>query len=175
MSLAKKLALVTGSTSGIGLGIAKRLVAAGADLVMTGFVDDNELQGIIKSVEAERYGAKVRYIGADLMKVDDIEKLVDEAGRVDILCNNAGVQHVSSIEDFTTEKWEQLIGVNLSAVFHTTRCVLPGMKSTGYGRIINIASAHGLVASANKSAYCAAKHGVIGLTKVHFYYCMFLS
>ena len=164
-----KVALVTGSTSGIGLGIATAFAQQGADIVLNGFGDaaaiENERAGL-----AEKYGVKVIYDGADLSKGDAVRGLVDNAvrqlGRIDILVNNAGIQHTALIEDFPVEKWDAILALNLSAVFHGTAAALPHMKKQGFGRIINIASAHGLVASANKSAYVAAKHGVVGFTKV---------
>lgn len=164
-----KVALVTGSTSGIGLGIATAFAQQGADIVLNGFGDaaaiEKERAGL-----AEKYGVKVIYDGADLSKGDAVRGLVDNAvrqlGRIDILVNNAGIQHTALIEDFPVEKWDAILALNLSAVFHGTAAALPHMKKQGFGRIINIASAHGLVASANKSAYVAAKHGVVGFTKV---------
>ncbi|MCS3508882.1 3-hydroxybutyrate dehydrogenase [Achromobacter sp. JUb104] len=164
-----KVALVTGSTSGIGLGIATAFAQQGADIVLNGFGDaaaiEKERAGL-----AEKYGVKVIYDGADLSKGDAVRGLVDNAvrqlGSIDILVNNAGIQHTALIEDFPVEKWDAILALNLSAVFHGTAAALPHMKKQGFGRIINIASAHGLVASANKSAYVAAKHGVVGFTKV---------
>ena len=164
-----KVALVTGSTSGIGLGIATAFAQQGADIVLNGFGDaaaiEKERAGL-----AEKYGVKVIYDGADLSKGDAVRGLVDNAvrqlGRIDILVNNAGIQHTALIEDFPVEKWDAILALNLSAVFHGTAAALPHMEKQGFGRIINIASAHGLVASANKSAYVAAKHGVVGFTKV---------
>ncbi len=167
-TLQGKLALVTGSTSGIGLGMARALAQRGCNLVINGFGDAGEIEQLVKTL-AEENGVKVVFEGADLSRVADTERLMkrcEEAhGGIDILINNAGIQHVSKIEDFPVERWDAVIALNLSAVFHTTRLALPGMKQRGWGRIINIASAHGLVASAEKSAYVAAKHGVVGLTK----------
>ncbi|GAB1843862.1 3-hydroxybutyrate dehydrogenase [Achromobacter xylosoxidans] len=164
-----KVAVVTGSTSGIGLGIATALAAQGADIVLNGFGDAAEIEKVRAGLAAQ-YGVKVLYDGADLSKGDAVRGLVDNAvrqmGRIDILVNNAGIQHTALIEDFPTEKWDAILALNLSAVFHGTAAALPHMKKQGFGRIINIASAHGLVASANKSAYVAAKHGVVGFTKV---------
>jgi 3-hydroxybutyrate dehydrogenase len=164
-----KLALVTGSTSGIGLGMAKALAQRGCNLVVNGFGDQAEIDRLVKSLAGE-HGVKVVFEGADLSKVADTEKLMKRCaqahGGVDILINNAGIQHVSSIQDFPVERWDAVIALNLSAVFHTTRLALPAMRERGWGRIINIASAHGLVASVEKAAYVAAKHGVVGLTKV---------
>lgn len=164
-----KVAVVTGSTSGIGLGIATALAAQGADIVLNGFGDAAEVEKVRAGLAAQ-HGVKVLYDGADLSKGDAVRGLVDNAvrqmGRIDILVNNAGIQHTALIEDFPTEKWDAILALNLSAVFHGTAAALPHMKKQGFGRIINIASAHGLVASANKSAYVAAKHGVVGFTKV---------
>ncbi|WP_202730920.1 3-hydroxybutyrate dehydrogenase [Achromobacter xylosoxidans] len=164
-----KVAVVTGSTSGIGLGIATALAAQGADIVLNGFGDAAEIEKVRAGLAAQ-HGVKVLYDGADLSKGDAVRGLVDNAvrqmGRIDILVNNAGIQHTALIEDFPTEKWDAILALNLSAVFHGTAAALPHMKKQGFGRIINIASAHGLVASANKSAYVAAKHGVAGFTKV---------
>ena len=158
MFLKGKTALVTGSTSGIGLAIARALAAEGARLILNGFGDPAE----IETLKAE-LGAG--HSGADLTKPDAIEAMMDEAGEVDILVNNAGMQHVSPVDQFPVEKWDLILALNLSAVFHTTRLALPAMKRKGWGRIINTASAHSLVASPNKSAYVAAKHGVAGFTK----------
>lgn len=164
-----KVAVVTGSTSGIGLGIATALAAQGADIVLNGFGDAAEIEKVRAGLAAQ-HGVKVLYDGADLSRGDAVRGLVDNAvrqmGRIDILVNNAGIQHTALIEDFPTEKWDAILALNLSAVFHGTAAALPHMKKQGFGRIINIASAHGLVASANKSAYVAAKHGVVGFTKV---------
>ncbi len=164
-----KVAVVTGSTSGIGLGIATALAAQGADIVLNGFGDAAEIEKVRAGLAAQ-HGVKVLYDGADLSKGNAVRGLVDNAvrqmGRIDILVNNAGIQHTALIEDFPTEKWDAILALNLSAVFHGTAAALPHMKKQGFGRIINIASAHGLVASANKSAYVAAKHGVVGFTKV---------
>ena len=164
-----KTALVTGSTSGIGLGIAKALAAQGANIVLNGFGDVNGPKAEIAAL-----GVKVAYHGADMSKPADIEDMMKFAatqfGRVDILVNNAGIQHVAKIENFPVEKWDAVIAINLSSAFHATRLALPAMqaanKGKGWGRIINVASVHGLVASAEKSAYVAAKHGIVGLTKV---------
>ena len=163
--LQRKTALVTGSTSGIGLGIAKALARQGADIVLNGFGD---VEG--PRAEIAALGVKVGYHGADMSKPGDIEAMMAyataEFGQVDILVNNAGIQHVSRIEDFPVERWDAVIAINLTSAFHTTRLALPGMRSRNWGRIINIASVHGLVASVEKSAYVAAKHGIVGLTKV---------
>jgi len=167
-TLQGKVALVTGSTSGIGLGMAKALAARGCNLVINGFGDPAEIDRLVASI-AEEHGVRAAFEGGDLSKVAEIENLMKRCAEVhegvDILINNAGIQFVSPIEDFPVERWDAVIALNLSAVFHTTRLALPGMKQRGWGRIINIASAHGLVASAEKSAYVAAKHGVVGLTK----------
>lgn len=163
-----KLALVTGSTSGIGLGIAQTLALRGADIVLNGFGDAAEIERL-RAELASRHGVRVEYENADLTKADEIEslmrRLIERHGAIDILVNNAGIQHVSPVESFPAERWDAVIALNLSAAFHTTRCALPGMRERNWGRIINIASVHGLVASADKSAYVAAKHGIIGLTK----------
>jgi 3-hydroxybutyrate dehydrogenase len=160
-----KTALVTGSTSGIGLGIAKALAAQGANIVLNGFGD---VEG--PKAEISALGVKVAYHGADMSKVSEIEAMMkfaaDTFGRVDILVNNAGIQHVARIEEFPVERWDAIIAINLSSAFHATRLALPAMQQANWGRIINVASVHGLVASAAKSAYVAAKHGVVGLTKV---------
>jgi 3-hydroxybutyrate dehydrogenase len=169
MSLKGKVALVTGSTSGIGLGIARALAAAGADVMLNGFGDAAQIQALRAEME-DAHGVKVAYHGADMGKPEQIVAMVEEAvgvlGGADILVNNAGIQFTASVEDFPDERWDQIIAINLSAVFHATKAVIPGMKAKGWGRIINIASAHGLVASAQKVAYVAAKHGVVGMTKV---------
>ena len=161
-------ALVTGSTSGIGLGIAQRLAAKGVNVMLNGFGTPEQVEAARQSIAV--HGVKVGYHGADLSKPADIEDLVKASeaflGRVDVLVNNAGIQHVSPVETFDPAKWDAVIAINLSAAFHTTRLLLPGMQARNWGRIVNIASAHGLVASANKSAYVAAKHGIVGLTKV---------
>lgn len=166
--LTGKVALVTGSTSGIGLGMAEALADQGADIVLNGFGDAQVIAQVEKSLQAR--GVKTFYHGADMSKPTEIAALIKEAesamGRIDVLVNNAGIQHVSPIEDFPIDKWDAVIAINLSSAFHTIRAALPGMKARGYGRIINIASAHGLVASVQKVAYVAAKHGLVGLTKV---------
>ena len=159
-----KTALVTGSTSGIGLGIAKALARQGANIVLNGFGDVEGPKSAIKAL-----GATVDYHGADMSKPDEIADMMKFAagrfGRVDILVNNAGIQHVAPVEDFPPERWDAIIAINLSSAFHATRLALPAMKAANWGRIINLASVHGLVASAQKSAYVAAKHGLVGLTK----------
>ncbi|MDP2369576.1 3-hydroxybutyrate dehydrogenase [Rhodoferax sp.] len=160
-----KTALVTGSTSGIGLGIAKALARQGANIVLNGFGDVEGPQA-----EVAALGVQVGYHGADMSKPAEIEAMMAYAaqqfGRVDVLVNNAGIQHVARIEDFPVERWDAIMAINLSSAFHATRLALPAMKAVNWGRIINVASIHGLVASAEKSAYVAAKHGVVGLTKV---------
>jgi len=160
-----KTALVTGSTSGIGLGIAKALARQGANIVLNGFGDHATPQAEIQAL-----GVKTAYHGADMSKPAEIEDLMtfsaQQFGRVDILVNNAGIQHVASIEQFPVERWDAVIAINLSSAFHTTRLALPAMQAANWGRIINVASVHGLVASAQKAAYVAAKHGIVGLTKV---------
>ena len=160
-----KTALVTGSTSGIGLGIAKALARQGANIVLNGFGDN---QG--PRAEIAALGVKVGFHGADMSKPGEIEAMMAysaaEFGRVDILVNKAGIQHVARIEDFPVERWDAIIAINLSSAFHATRLALPAMRQADWGRIINVASVHGLVASAEKSAYVAAKHGIVGLTKV---------
>jgi 3-hydroxybutyrate dehydrogenase len=159
-----KTALVTGSTSGIGLGIAKALAQQGANIVLNGFGD---VDGPKSQVQA--LGVKAAYHGADMSKPAQIEEMMKfaagEFGRVDILVNNAGIQHVAPVEDFPPEKWDAIIAINLSSAFHATRLAIPAMKQAGWGRVVNIASAHALVASPFKSAYVAAKHGIAGLTK----------
>lgn len=166
MSMLKgKTALVTGSTSGIGLGIAKALAEQGANILMNGFGDKDQ-----PMAEVAALGVEVDYHGADMSKPDQIEDMMKYAqkrfGAVDILVNNAGIQHVANVEDFPVERWDAIIAINLSSAFHTSRLALPEMKKRNWGRIINLASVHGLVASAQKSAYVAAKHGIVGLTKV---------
>jgi 3-hydroxybutyrate dehydrogenase len=160
-----KTALVTGSTSGIGLGIAIALAEQGANIMMNGF---GEKDAAIAQVKA--LGVEVDYHGADMSKPAEIEAMMQAAekrfGAVDILVNNAGIQHVANIEDFPADRWDAIIAINLTSAFHTTRLALPGMKQRNWGRIINLASVHGLVASAQKSAYVAAKHGIVGFTKV---------
>lgn len=162
-----KTALVTGSTSGIGLGIARALASEGANIVINGFGTPD----VLKDVERELQALQVRtlYHGADMSQPAEIESMLKAAestfGRVDILVNNAGIQHVAPIEAFPADRWDAIIAINLSSAFHTTRLALPRMKQNNWGRIINIASVHGLVASAEKSAYVAAKHGLVGLTK----------
>ncbi len=163
-----KNALVTGSTSGIGLGIAEGLAAQGVNLVLNGFGDAKEIETLRANLAA-KYGVKVLYDGADMSKADQIEAMMHKAekdlGGIDILVNNAGIQHVAPVDEFPVNKWDAIIAINMSSTFHTTRCALAYMKKQGWGRIINIASAHALVASPFKSAYVTAKHGVMGFTK----------
>jgi 3-hydroxybutyrate dehydrogenase len=164
-----KTALVTGSTSGIGLGIARKFAAQGANIVFNGFGDMKEIEALQANVKDE-FGVKTAYHNADMSKPAEIEAMMrfaaDQFGAVDVLVNNAGIQYVANVEDFPVEKWDAIIAINLSSAFHTTRLALPAMKERNWGRIINIASVHGLVGSAQKSAYVAAKHGIVGLTKV---------
>jgi 3-hydroxybutyrate dehydrogenase len=160
-------ALVTGSTSGIGLGIARALAAEGVNVVLNGFGDAEDISAIRKQLEA--LDVETAYYDADVRDPSAVEHMVvgasDRFGTIDVLVNNAGIQHVAPIEEFPVDRWNDILAVNLSAAFHTIRLTLPGMKAAGWGRIINIASAHGLVASVNKAAYIAAKHGLVGLTK----------
>lgn len=163
--LTGKTAIVTGSNSGIGLGIAHRLAKAGADVMLNSYTDNDEDHALAKEL-AKEYGVNVRYIQADMSKPDECRGLIEKAGACDILVNNAGIQHVAPIPEFPVEKWNAIIAINLSSSFHTTAAALPVMRKAGWGRIVNIASAHGLTASPFKSAYVAAKHGILGLTKV---------
>ena len=169
MKLANKTAIVTGSTSGIGLGIARSLGAAGANLMLNGFGDAAQIEALRAGL-AKEFGVKVGYSGADISKPAQIHEMVlratQELGSVDILVNNAGIQHTSTVEEFPDERWDAVIAINLSSNFHAIKAVLPQMKSRNWGRIVNIASVHGLVGSTEKAAYVAAKHGVLGLTKV---------
>jgi 3-hydroxybutyrate dehydrogenase len=168
MNLRSKSAVVTGSTSGIGLAVARALAQEGVNVLVNGFGAADEIEGIRRGIETE-FGVKAVYSPADMSKPDQIVAMIRQAeeafGAVDILVNNAGIQHVSPVEDFPPEKWDAIIAINLSSAFHTTRTALPGMKARGWGRIINTASAHSLVASPFKSAYVAAKHGIAGFTK----------
>ena len=167
MSLKNKTAIITGSTSGIGLGIAKGLATEGVNIVLNGFGDTESIEEIRSEIES--MGVSCIYNNADMTKPDEITAMVNEAiekfGSVDILVNNAGIQHLSPVEEFPPEKWDAIIAINMSSTFHATRAVIPYMKKQGWGRIINIASAHGLVASPYKSAYVTAKHGVLGFNK----------
>ena len=164
----KRTALVTGSTSGIGRGIATALARQGHNIVLNGFGDAAEIEALRLQLQTE-HGVQVRYSGADLSQLDQIETMmkttIDEFGGIDVLVNNAGIQFVAPVDEFPVEKWNAILAINLSASFHTVRLALPMMKKRGWGRIINIASAHALVASPYKSAYVAAKHGIAGLTK----------
>ena len=164
-----KIAIVTGSTSGIGLGIARELAKLGADIVLNGFGDAGEIEKIRGGIERD-YGVRVAYDGADMSKGDAvrglIEATIEKFGRLDILVNNAGIQFTAPVEEFPAAKWDAILAINLSAAFHGIAAAIPVMKQQGWGRIINIASAHGLVASTHKAAYVAAKHGLVGLTKV---------
>ncbi|MBV9565550.1 MAG: 3-hydroxybutyrate dehydrogenase [Bradyrhizobium sp.] len=168
-SLAGKVALVTGSTSGIGLGIARTLAGAGASVVLNGFGAADEIARTRDAIETD-YGVKAVYSAADMTSPDAIAEMIaatlEDLGRLDILVNNAGVQHVAPLDQFPVAKWDQILAINLSAAFHTTRLALPAMRKQKFGRIINVASAHALVASPFKAAYVAAKHGIVGLTKV---------
>jgi 3-hydroxybutyrate dehydrogenase len=164
MQLAGKRAVVTGSNSGIGLGIARELARAGAEVVINSFTDDPADHALAAELAAET-GATVTYIQADMSKPDQCRALIEQAGGCDILVNNAGIQHVARIEEFPGEKWDAIIAINLSSAFHTSAAALPEMYKKGWGRVINISSAHGLTASPYKSAYIAAKHGIVGLSK----------
>ncbi len=168
-ALAGKVSLVTGSTSGIGLGIARALAAAGSEIVLNGFGKPEEVADVQAKIVAD-FKVRVTFSPADMSKPaairEMIEKTLQSSGRLDILVNNAGIQHVAPLQDFPIEKWDAILAINLSSAFHTTRLALPSMLENKWGRIINIASAHGLVASPFKSAYVAAKHGIVGLTKV---------
>jgi 3-hydroxybutyrate dehydrogenase len=167
--LAEKSALITGSTSGIGLAIARALAEAGCNITLNGFGNADEIESLRCGIE-EEYSVCAQYSAADMTKPGEIKTMIKKAltafGGVDILVNNAGIQHVAPIDEFPVEKWDAIIAIDLSSAFHTTHAALPAMKAKRWGRIINIASAHGLVASPFKSAYVAAKHGVVGLTKV---------
>lgn len=168
MDLKGKHALVTGSTSGIGLGIAEGLAKAGVNLVLNGFGDKNDIVALRMRLATD-YGVQVLYDGADMSKGSDIARMMSElaakTGGIDIVVNNAGIQHVSPVEEFPDAKWDAILAINLSSAFHTTKAAMPYMKKRRWGRIVNIASAHGLVASPFKSAYVAAKHGIMGFTK----------
>ena len=165
MSLKGKTAIVTGSNSGIGLGVARELARAGAAVVLNSFTDREEDHALARDMAAE-FGVEVRYIKADMSKGDECRALVEQAGACDILVNNAGIQHVAPLDEFPVEKWDAIIAINLSSAFHCTAAALPLMRKAGWGRVVNIASAHGLTASPYKSAYVAAKHGIVGMTKV---------
>ncbi|MBA84989.1 MAG: 3-hydroxybutyrate dehydrogenase [Rhodobacteraceae bacterium] len=165
MTLTGKTAVITGSNSGIGQGVARELARAGAHVVLNSFTDREEDHAIAAQIASE-FGVEARYIRADMSKGDDCRALIAQAGACDILVNNAGIQHVAPIDEFPVEKWDAIIAINMSSAFHTTAAALPMMRKAGWGRVVNIASAHGLTASPFKSAYVAAKHGVVGLTKV---------
>ncbi|APX11570.1 3-hydroxybutyrate dehydrogenase [Tateyamaria omphalii] len=164
ISLGGKTSVITGSNSGIGLGMAWELARAGADVVLNSFTDSDEDHAIAKEI-ADKTGTNARYIKADMSKGDECRALIEQAGACDILINNAGIQHVAGIPEFPVDKWDAIIAINLSSAFHTTAAALPMMRDAGWGRVINVSSAHGLTASPYKSAYIAAKHGIVGLTK----------
>ncbi|MBL3703302.1 3-hydroxybutyrate dehydrogenase [Sulfitobacter sp. BDSS02] len=165
MSLSGKTAVITGSNSGIGLGIAWELARAGANVVLNSFTDNEEDHALAEKI-AKETGVTARYIKADMSKGDECRKLVEEAGACDILVNNAGIQHVAAIDEFPVDKWDAIIAINMNSTFHTMAAALPMMRKAGWGRVVNVASAHGLRASPFKSAYVTAKHGVVGMTKV---------
>jgi len=164
MSLQGKTAVVTGSNSGIGLGVARTLAAAGADVVLNSFTDTDEDHAVAAGIAAE-FGVTARYIQADMSDGEQCRALIHKAGACDILVNNAGIQHVAPIDQFPVDKWNAIIAINMNSAFHTTAAALPLMRAAGWGRVVNIASAHGLTASPYKAAYVAAKHGVVGMTK----------
>lgn len=164
MMLQGKLAIVTGSTSGIGLGLIRGLAQAGADVVLNSFTDTPQDHAMADAIAAE-FKVSACYVSADMRDGDTCRQLIADVGRCDILVNNAGVQHVAPIDQFPPEKWDDIVAINLSSAFHTTAAALPMMRAAGWGRIVNVASAHGLTASPFKSAYVAAKHGIVGLTK----------
>ena len=165
MTLQGKTAVITGSNSGIGLGIAIEMAKAGADVVINSFTDREEDHALAAQIAAD-HGVNARYIQADMSKGDQCRALIEQAGACDILINNAGIQHVAAIDEFPQDKWDAIIAINMSSAYHTTAAAVPMMRAAGWGRVINIASAHGLTASPYKSAYVAAKHGVVGMTKV---------
>jgi 3-hydroxybutyrate dehydrogenase len=164
MSLRGKTAVITGSTSGIGLGIARALAGAGADVVINSFTDRGEDHALAQAI-ADEFGVSAVYVKADMSQGAECRALIEAARACDILVNNAGIQHVAPVDQFPPAKWDAIIAINLSSAFHTTAAALPMMRRAGWGRIVNIASAHGLTASPFKAAYVAAKHGVVGLTK----------
>ncbi len=164
MSLKGKTAVITGSNSGIGLGIASEMARAGADVVLNSFTDSAEDHALAEAIAAET-GVTARYIKADMSKGAECRALIEQAGACDILINNAGIQFVAPIDEFPVEKWDAIIAINMNSAFHCTAAALPMMRAAGWGRVINIASAHGLTASPYKAAYVAAKHGVVGMTK----------
>ncbi len=165
MSVEGKTAIITGSNSGIGLGIAREMARVGAHVILNSFTDSDEDHSLAADM-AREFGTDVRYIQADMSKGDQCRALIEAAGACDILINNAGIQHVAPLDKFPVAKWDAIIAINLNSSFHTTAAALPMMRKAGWGRVINIASAHGLTASPYKSAYVAAKHGIIGMTKV---------
>ncbi len=164
MSLQGKTAVITGSNSGIGLGIAREMARAGADVVLNSYTDSDEDHALAASI-AEEFGVSARYISADMSNGEACRELITKAGDCDILINNAGIQHVAPVDQFPTGKWDAIIAINMNSNFHTMAAALPKMREKGWGRIVNIASAHGLTASPYKAAYVAAKHGVVGMTK----------
>ena len=164
-SLKGRTAVITGSNSGIGLGIARAFAGAGASVVLNSFTDRDEDHALAQGLSDE-FGVEARYIAADMSDGDQCRRLIADAGRCDVLVNNAGIQHVAPIPDFPAAKWDAILAINLSSAFHTSAAALPMMRDAGWGRVINVASAHGLTASPFKSAYVAAKHGIVGLTKV---------
>lgn len=165
MSIAGKTAVITGSTSGLGLGIARALAGAGANVVLNSFTDSDDDRALAAGIAAE-FGVTAHYIQADMSKPDQCRALIEAAETCDILVNNAGIQYVAPIDEFPVEKWDAIMAINLNSAFHTTAVALPMMRRAGWGRVVNIASAHGLTASPFKSAYVAAKHGLVGMTKV---------
>jgi len=164
MQLSGKTAIITGSNSGIGLGVAWELARAGADVVLNSFTDDAKDHAMAARI-AQETGVNAQYIKADMSNGQECRDLIAQAGRCDVLVNNAGIQHVAPIEEFPVEKWDAIIAINLNSAFHTTAAALPMMRAAGWGRVVNIASAHGLTASPYKAAYVAAKHGIVGMTK----------
>ena len=164
MTLSGKTAIITGSNSGIGLGVAREMAKAGADVVLNSYSDRDEDHALAAAI-AKEFNVKATYVAADMSVAEDCRRLVTASGGCDILINNAGIQHVAPVEEFPVEKWDAIIAINMSSAFHTMAAAVPGMRERGWGRIINIASAHGLTASPYKSAYVAAKHGVVGMTK----------
>ena len=165
MSLKGKTAVITGSNSGIGLGIARAMAREGADIVLNSFTDRDEDHALAAEI-AQETNTNTRYIKADMSKGEECRALIEKAGACDILVNNAGIQHVAAIDEFPVEKWDAIIAINMTSAFHTTAAAIPLMRKANWGRVINIASAHGLTASPYKSAYVTAKHGVVGMTKV---------
>jgi 3-hydroxybutyrate dehydrogenase len=164
MDLKGKRAIITGSNSGIGLGVAEELARAGADVVLNSFTDRDEDHALARGI-GEKFGVTARYIKADMSNGEDCRALIGLAGGCDILVNNAGIQHVAPIDEFPVDMWNRIIAINMNSAFHTIAAALPGMRKAGWGRVVNIASAHGLTASPFKSAYVSAKHGVVGMTK----------